>query len=122
MLPDWEIWLDNQLSSILAKWMYEECQLVVKSAFILQIREKTDSEIFKMAKATGNVILITKDADFTQLILQSGAPPKVIKLNTGNISSIELWNRYKSAVETAIHSLQETDAEIIYIEPTNHTL
>jgi len=34
MLPDREIWLDNQFSATLAKKMQEEWEINVKSAFI----------------------------------------------------------------------------------------
>ena len=116
MQPDWEIWLDNQLSSHLAKMMADELNISVVSAFKLGIKGLEDRDIFTKAKIKGNVILVTKDADFPALITQMGAPPKLIKLNTGNLPTKILWSRYKANFITAIHILQTTDAEIIFIE------
>ena len=116
MQPDWEIWLDNQLSSFLAKIMSEELKMPVVSSFKLEIKDAEDREIYAMAKKKGNVILITKDADFPSLITEMGSPPKLIKLNTGNLPTQILWNRYKDNFITAIHILQTTDAEVIFIE------
>lgn len=116
MQPEWEIWLDNQLSSVLAKIMQSELGIVVKSSFILKHNDSDDLEIFSRAKKAGNVILISKDADFPTLITQYGSPPKVIKLNTGNLPTKSLWNKYKKNFKSAIKLLQKTGAEVIYIE------
>ena len=116
MQPDWEIWLDNQLSSALAKRMQTELGITVKSAFILKIKELEDYDIYILAKQKRYIILITKDADFPSLITQYGSPPKVIKLNTGNLPTKTLWNKYKRNFESAIKLLKKTNAEVIYIE------
>jgi hypothetical protein len=34
MQTDWEIWLDSNLSTIIAKWISEELPLKVKSAYL----------------------------------------------------------------------------------------
>ena len=85
MQPDWEIWLDNQHSSSLAKIGQNEQKLVVKSAYILGNASLDDKEIFIRAWQVGKIIIITKDADFPAIVTQYGCPPKVIKLNTGNL-------------------------------------
>ena len=77
MQPKWEIWLDNQFSSALAKKMQEEFSLILKSSFILKSKNLDDKEIFLNAKKHGNVIIITKDADFPSLVTQYGCPPKI---------------------------------------------
>jgi predicted nuclease of predicted toxin-antitoxin system len=64
MQRKWEILLDNQLSSALAKLMQNEFNITVKSAFILQNSNSGGREIFNRAKEEGYIILITKDADF----------------------------------------------------------
>ena len=116
MQPDWEIWLDNQLSSHLAKIMAEALNISVVSSFKLGIKDAEDREIYTRAKNKGNVILITKDADFPTLITEMGSPPKLIKLNIGNLPTQILWSRYKDNFITAIQILQTTDTEIIFIE------
>jgi predicted nuclease of predicted toxin-antitoxin system len=116
MQRKWEIWLDNQLSSALAKLIQNEFNITTKSAFILENSNLSDREIFNRARAEGYIILITKDADFPSLVTELGSPPKIIKLNTGNLPTKLLWNRYKVNFKSAIKILQSTSAEIIFIE------
>lgn len=113
MLPDWEIWLDNQFSSALAKMMHEELGIIVKSSFILKNKNLDDKEIFLRAQKSGKVIIVTKDADFPSLVTQYGCPPKIIKFNTGNMPTNLFWNKYRKNIKSAIKLLQKTKAEII---------
>ena len=84
MLPEnWEIWLDTQLSPIIAKWMAEFTGFNVKSSYTLQSNTLPDLEIYNNAKAKGNVIIISKDADFPELISRLGSPPKLIVVKKG---------------------------------------
>ncbi len=69
MRPEWEIWLDNQLSSSLAKLMQIEFRMIVKSAFSLGNSKLKDKEIFQLAKEKGYVILLPR-----MLILQLWLP------------------------------------------------
>lgn len=117
MLPSFEIWLDNQLPSILAKWMQQEFDFSVKSAYSLEIRESSDWEIFQRARQQKNVFIISKDGDFAKLISQHGVPPKLIKLNTGNLPYKQLWALLQPILKNAVERLQFTDTEIIFIEP-----
>ena len=116
MQPEWEIWLDNQFSSALAKKMQNEWGIIVKSAYILKHQNLEDKEIYLRAQQYARIIIITKDADFPSLATQYGCPPKIIKLNTGNMPTNLLWDKYKDNFKSAIKLLQKTKAEIIFIE------
>jgi predicted nuclease of predicted toxin-antitoxin system len=54
-----------------------------------------DTLIWEYAKAHGFVFL-TKDKDFASLSLVSGAPPKVILLQTGNCTTVRLLGLLRS--------------------------
>ena len=84
MLPEWEIWLDNNISPIIAKWMSEETGWVVKSSYMLQLHFKTDMQLYEEARKNGNVIIMSKDADLPEIITRLGSPPKLINLKIGN--------------------------------------
>ena len=43
---NWEIWLDVQISPIIAKWMAESTALNVKSSFTLGFQRMTDHAIY----------------------------------------------------------------------------
>lgn len=55
----------------------------------LGLREASDRAIFDQARAA-NAVLVTKDKDFVDLVIQRGAPPQVIWLTCGNTSNARL--------------------------------
>ncbi|RYE28890.1 MAG: hypothetical protein EOP42_15700 [Sphingobacteriaceae bacterium] len=116
LLDDWEIWLDVQISPIIAKWMAEYIDLNVKSSFTLGYKSMTDLAIYQLAKKQGKVILISKDADFTEIITRLGSPPKLISLRIGNCDNQTLWKYLQKHIHTAINMLLVDEVNIIEID------
>lgn len=117
MLPEtWEIWLDTQLSPIIAKWMAEYTGISVKSSYSLQSNTLTDLEIYQRAKAVGKVILISKDADFPELINRLGSPPKLIVIRRGNCDNREMWEFIKANIIKAVDILSKSEINIVELE------
>ncbi|HRH59319.1 MAG TPA: DUF5615 family PIN-like protein [Chitinophagaceae bacterium] len=117
MQLDWEIWLDNQISSIIAKWMMDETGWTVKSSYTLQLHFKSDLQIYNEAKAAGKVIIISKDSDLPQIITRLGAPPKLINIKIGNCHNRVLWNFIRNRLYKAIEELQKEYISIVDLEP-----
>jgi len=46
MQLDWEIWLDNNISPIIAKWLADETGWIVKSSYSLQLHFMDDISFF----------------------------------------------------------------------------
>lgn len=113
MPPDFEIWLDTHISSIIAKWLKEDFGYICKSAFILKLYGLNDMEIYRKAKAAGNVIILSKDSDLVQIVQQFGPPPKVISLTIGNSDNRQLYTFLKERIEHAVRLL--TQFNISYI-------
>lgn len=116
LLNDWEIWLDVQISPIIAKWMIEHTGLVVKSSFTLGYKNMTDLVIYQLAKKHGKVILVSKDADFIEIITRLGSPPKLISLRIQNCDNRTLWKFLQKHIEEAINMLLVDDINIVEIE------
>ena len=117
MPPDiWEIWLDTQLSPIIAKWMAEHTGFSVKSSYSLQSNTLTNLEIYQRAQAVGSVIIISKDADFPELINRLGSPPKLIVIKKGNCDNREMWEFIKPNILTAIDVLTKSEINIVELE------
>jgi len=117
MPPDtWEIWLDAQLSPIIAKWMGEYTGLVIKSSYSLQANMLTDLEIYQRAQSAGKIILISKDADFHELINRLGSPPKLIVVKKGNCDNRDMWQFIKPNILKAISVLTESEINIVELE------
>lgn len=65
------------------------------------LKNSTDIEIWNYAKQNDFVIL-THDIDFDDMFVNYGFPPKIIRLNTGNLSNSEtadLINNHKDEIE-----------------------
>lgn len=116
MQPNWEIWLDNNVASIIGKWLKDDFNLVVKSAYTLQTKTMSDIEFYNKAKKAGNVIIISKDSDILDLINLHGAPPKLINIKSGNKPNRILYSVLKRHIERAIRFLTDFDNDIIQIE------
>lgn len=105
MQPEWEIWLDNHISPVIAKWLNEKSGLTVKSSYLLELYKLTDYEIYVKAKKAGNIILISKDSDIDEIISTSGSPPKLISLKIGNCPNKLLFSILERNINKAFRSL-----------------
>ncbi len=61
------IWIDAHLSPALANWMTKTFEVNAIALRDLGLRDAEDLEIFEAAKAQ-NVIFMTKDRDFVELV------------------------------------------------------
>ena len=62
----------------------------------LTLQRASDSEIFAAARAA-NVVVITKDVDFVDLLERHGAPPQVVLVTCGNTSNVRLRRLVQTA-------------------------
>lgn len=74
-----KIWIDAQLSPLIAKWIIEKFATEAIPVRELGLREASDKEIYSKTKAE-DVVVITKDIDFKILQDKFGLPPKIIWL------------------------------------------
>lgn len=85
-----KIWVDAQLSPAIAAWINRTFDNIeAKSVRALGLRDATDPEIFEETKKA-NVVVMSKDDDFIQLIDQRGTPPKLIWITCGNTSNARM--------------------------------
>ncbi|MDZ7757723.1 DUF5615 family PIN-like protein [Rhodohalobacter sp.] len=85
-----KIWIDAQLSPAIAAWINRTFDdIEAESVRSLGLRDATDSDIFEAARKA-NVIVMSKDGDFIQLIKQKGPPPKLIWITSGNTSNARM--------------------------------
>ncbi len=107
MPPDFELWLDTHISPIIAKWLKDDFGYNCKSAFVLNLYGLNDLEIYKKAKAAGNIIILSKDSDLIQIVEEFGSPPKVISLGVGNTENRVLYGFLKERLEHSIRLLTQ---------------
>lgn len=93
-------WIDAQLPSVLANWLSNKFTVTAIALRDIGMRDAQDLEIFEAAKLQ-NVIVITKDSDFVDLVLRLGAPPQILCITCGNASNLHLQQLLSVTFENA---------------------
>lgn len=83
------LWIDAHLSPAIASWITVTLGIPAVALRDLGLRDASDHEIF-MAARRAQVIVMTKDSDFAQLLDRYGVPPQVIWITCGNTSNANL--------------------------------
>jgi len=108
------IWIDAHLSPALAAWInrtYDDIN--AQSVRAVGLRDAEDEEIFQAAR-DANVIVMSKDNDFLNLLDRHGPPPKVIWVTCGNTSNQRMRTILRQTLRPAVEMLDgsETIVEI----------
>jgi predicted nuclease of predicted toxin-antitoxin system len=102
------IWVDAQISPALAKWISADLGHPAQSVRDLGLRNAKDKDIFAAAR-TANVIVMTKDSDFAEMVERLGPPPAVIWLTCGNTSNAALRMLLKTTLIRAVELISRGD-------------
>ena len=110
-----KLWIDAQLPPSLALWIKSKFGLESYSLKFLGLRDASDLEIFEKAKKEEDVIVMTKDNDFVDLLYLYDSPPKIIWITCGNTSNEYLKKMLSEKLIKAVELLQggEKLAEIV---------
>lgn len=65
-----KFWVDAQLPPKLAAWLAAEFQVEASSLRDLGLRDAADLEIFQQAAMQPGIVLISKDGDFVDMVVQ----------------------------------------------------
>ncbi len=103
-----KLWIDAQLPPALARWLTETFLLEAHSLRDLGLRDAKDLEIFMAARAE-NVIIMTKDSDFIDLVCRLGKPPQILWLTCGNVTNRNLKRLLLDTLEEALERLSQGD-------------
>ena len=99
-----KVWLDAQLSPLLADWINENFNVSCMAVRELGLRDAPDIQIFLEAKKS-EAIVITKDIDFSLLLEKHGSPPKIIWLTCGNTSNKKLKEIFTAHLQKSLDLL-----------------
>lgn len=98
------VWLDAHLPPAIASWLAVTFKIVAVPVRDLGLLEAQDPPIFAAAKAAGAVVM-TKDADFAEMVVRLGAPPQVLWLRCGNTTNAALRQLLTNELPAAIARL-----------------
>ncbi len=100
------IWVDAQLPPTLAAWLVETFCVAAFSLKELGLRDAKDTEIFEAARQP-NLVIMSKDSDFVDLVCRLGSPPQILWLTCGNVTNQNLRRLLSSTFAEAIAQLQQ---------------
>ena len=100
------IWVDAHLSPALAPWISAELQHPARSVRDLGLREAKDPQIFEAARQA-QAIVLTKDADFVELVERLGPPPRIIWVTCGNTSNAAMRELLRRHLPKALEVLNQ---------------
>ena len=83
------IWLDAQLPPALASWIAATFGIPTQAVRDLGHTMDKDPVIFQAAR-DAKAVVMTKDADFAELVKRLGAPPQVLWVTCGNTTNARL--------------------------------
>ena len=105
------IWLDAQLSPVMASWISSEFSVQAIAVRDLGLRDAKDHEIF-LAARKANAFVMTKDADFVHLVEKLGIPPQVILLACGNTFNAQSKEILKRSFRRTLEWLEKGESVI----------
>jgi len=103
------IWVDEQLSPVVAAWIVDQFAIAAISVRDLELESATDSEIYFAARRD-DAIVMTKDQDFVRLLSQHGPPPRVLWIRLGNTSNDRLQVALQLHLDNALTSFAAGEA------------
>ena len=114
-----EFWIDLNLPPVLAVWLREDYNVAAKSFMELDLQSASDQTVFKLAKKKSieakTIVITTKDYDFVCLSEEIGSPPKILYLNIGNVSNIELRQIIAKSFRDVVKIFTKTNQNLVEI-------
>jgi predicted nuclease of predicted toxin-antitoxin system len=95
-------WLDAHLHPELAAWIGSRYKIIVKTLREIGLHDADDDVLFAAARRFGDIVAITKDSDFVEMVERLGTPPQIIWLTTGNSTKLELQAIIERSFEQAL--------------------
>ena len=80
--------------------------------YLMGLDQQSDHIVWEIAKTQGYII-VTKDADFNELLIIKGFPPKVIWIRAGNCSTKTIESLLRNNYEAILSFAQDQNTGII---------
>lgn len=104
-----KFWVDAQLPPALAAWLAKEYGVEALPLKDIGLRDAPDIEIFQAAQRT-QVVVISKDSDFVDLVSRHGSPPQLLWVTCGNLTNSRLQVVFRKTFPEALALLTSGQA------------
>jgi predicted nuclease of predicted toxin-antitoxin system len=110
-----KFWLDAQLPPRLCGWLETESYVEATAVRELGLRDARDSDIFAAARSA-EVIVMTKDADFPEMVMRQGPPPQILWVTSGNMTNSGLREFLSRSFPAALELLRKGEPLVRLLE------
>jgi predicted nuclease of predicted toxin-antitoxin system len=107
-------WIDVQLDPKLAAWLGSRFGVIAKTLREVGLHNATDAELFEAGRRFQEIVIVSKDSDFADLVTRRGKPPQVLWLRIRNRPTIEIQMLLNNFFPTALRLL-EAGEELVEI-------
>jgi predicted nuclease of predicted toxin-antitoxin system len=104
-----KFWVDAQLPPTLAAWLSQQYAIEATSLRDLGLRDAADIDIF-LAAQRAQVVMISKDSDFVELVSRHGSPPQLLWVTCGNVTNQRLQEVFAKTFHDALSALTSGQA------------
>ena len=109
-----EFWIDINLPPAMKEWIINDFHNNAKTFLEMGFEEEDDAIIFNKAAKNNNIVIITtKDTDYIYLSKSKGFPPKVLHINTGNISKADLKKLFYASFKDVLDIFTQTKQGVV---------
>ncbi|MBI1194082.1 MAG: hypothetical protein GC205_13065 [Bacteroidetes bacterium] len=105
--------VDTQLPPLLAEFLANKGYESLHTTHFENGHLFADREIIRIA-IENELIIVTKDSDFTEYFMLHGAPPRVLLIEFGNISNRELIWLFEKYLSEVLDAFQEESKMVIF--------
>jgi predicted nuclease of predicted toxin-antitoxin system len=113
-------WVDAQLPPQLANWLNWTFKVEAYALRDLNLRDADDQEIFQKARQP-NIVIISKDSDFVEMVLRFGIPPQLLWVTCGNVTNRHLQALFAQVFPQAQALLASGEA-VVEIADLGHSV
>ena len=108
-------WLDAHLDPKLAPWLGSRFKIVAKMLREIGLRDAPDEVLIAAARRLAPIVIISKDGGLAKSVKDAGAPPQVIWLRCGNLSTLEMYTWLSTRFDEALKRVEagEVVVEVI---------
>ena|SRR5947209_3937341 len=99
-------WLDVHLDEKLAPWIGSRFGVITKTLLEAGLAQADDGVIFEAGRRFAEIVVVSKDRDFADLVTKRAKPPQILWLRFGNRPTIEVQIILANLLPEAIRLLQ----------------
>ena len=77
-------WLDAHLDPLLTGWLGSRFGVLAKTLRELDLRDLSDIELFAAARRFPDIVIVSKDSDFADIVTEKGKPPQILWIRIRN--------------------------------------